>query len=38
MSEEWTKYVKILEKEDREFRSMMWEEVSILFSFELNSN
>ena len=37
MSEECSKYAKILEREDREFKRVMWEEVSTLFSFEFNS-
>ena len=39
MSEEWHKYVKILEREDQEFKTAMWEEVSITsihFYFSLN--
>ena len=39
MSEEWHKYVKILEREDQEFKRAMQEEVSIisiLFYFSLN--
>ena len=39
MSEEWSKYAKILEKEDKEFKRVMQEEVSItsvLFYFPVN--
>ena len=39
MSEEWSNYAKILEREDKEFKRPMWEEVSItlvLFYFSLN--
>ena len=37
MSEEWSKYAKILEREDKEFRKAMQEELSTLFSFEFCS-
>ena len=37
MSEEWSKYAKILKMKDRECKRAMWEEVSTLFSFEFNS-
>ena len=39
MSEEWSKYAKILEREDKEFKRAMQEEVSVtsvLFYFSLN--
>ena len=39
MSEEWSKYAKILEREDKEFKRVMQEEVSItsvLFHFPSN--
>ena len=36
MSKDWSKYMKILEREDREFKIAMQEEVSTLFSFEFN--
>ena len=32
MSEEWSKYKRILDREDKEFRRAMEEEVSTLFS------
>ena len=39
MSEEWSKYAKILEREDKKFKRAMQEEVSItsvFFYFPLN--
>ena len=36
MSKEWSKYANILEREDREFKRVMQEEVSTLFSFEFS--
>ena len=38
MSEEWSRYAKILEREDREFRRAMQEEVSTLFPLNLAAN
>ena len=37
VSKEWSKYTKILEREDREFETTMREEGSTLFSFKFNS-
>ena len=37
MSEEWSKYAKILEREDKEFRRAMEAEVSTLFSSKSSS-
>ena len=37
MVDEWSKYANILEREDKEFRRVMEEEVSTLFSFKRSS-
>ena len=37
MTDEWNKHVVILEREDKEFRRVMEEEVSTLFSSKLSS-
>ena len=38
MSEEWSKYKKILDREDEEFRKAMEEEVSTLLSSKFAAN
>ena len=37
MADDWSKYAVILEREDKEFRRAMEEEVSTLFSFEFSN-
>ena len=37
MADKWNKYVAILEREDKEFRKAMEEEVSTLFSSKFSS-
>ena len=37
MADEWSKYVAILEREDKDFRRAMEEEVSTLFSSKFSS-
>ena len=37
MADEWSKYLVILDREDKDFRKVMEEEVSTLFSSKFNS-
>ena len=37
MADEWNKYVAILERKDKEFRRVMEEEVSTLFSSKFSN-